>query len=54
MDWYERAVKEIEADYEAGNIDNDEYRACMRDLEAELAEEADRAAEAARASVLGY
>ena len=54
MDWYEREVKRIEADYEAGDIDNDEYHARMRDLNDQLNEEADRAAEGARSDVLGY
>ncbi len=54
MDWYERAIKEIEADYEAGNIDNDEYNARMKDVEDERSQEADDAAEGARSDVLGY
>lgn len=54
MGWYERAIKEIEDDLEAGNIDNDEYHARMRDVENELNQEAEEAAEGARSDVLGY
>jgi uncharacterized membrane protein len=51
--WYERALEEIERDYDEGNIDAKEYQAQMRDLHAELREEASDNAERAYNDTMG-
>lgn len=38
MDWYDKAEKEIEDDYEQGRITLKEYNDLMRDLRAEWRE----------------
>jgi len=35
MDWFDKAVEEIEEDLEEGNISDKEYHELMRDLRAE-------------------
>lgn len=41
--WADKAAEEIEADYEAGHISNDELAEALRDLREEMHEEASNA-----------
>lgn len=51
--WYERAEQEINEDYERGDIDLAQYQSRMRDLNAELREEARNNAEQAYNDTMG-
>jgi len=53
MNWYERACKQIEQEYEDGLMTPEEYRRAMRDLSDELQQEAEDAATSAYNSVIG-
>ncbi len=53
MDWYERAEQQLVDEYNNGTISMKEFNAAMRDLNAELRDSADQAAEEARDAVLG-
>lgn len=52
MDWFDKAVEEIEEAYEAEEISDKEYNEQMRDLNEELRDSANEAAEEARDSIL--
>lgn len=54
MQWYDRAVEQIEKDFESGAIDSEEYRGQMRDLNSELEESAREAGEQAYNDTMGY
>ena len=54
--WYDRAVSQLEKEYEEGNISNETYDAEMRDLNEELRQAADDAADSkfsTRSSTVG-
>ena len=53
MDWYERAMKQIEKELDDGMISEDEFREQMADLDAELQQEAEDAAISAYNDVAG-
>ena len=53
MDWYERAMKQIEKDFEDGGLSKEEYREAMADIDAELQQEAEDAAISAYNNVAG-
>ena len=44
MDWYDRAVEEIENDHQEGHLSDSEYLEAMRDLNAEFEQGAQDAA----------
>lgn len=46
--WYDKAVEELEKEYDEGGMSNEDFREAMRDLDAELRDAADQAAEQAR------
>lgn len=51
--WYERAAEQIDADYEAGLIDAKEHQRQMRDLNDELRQSAQDAADRAYDDAMG-
>lgn len=53
MDWYDRAVEEVERELDAGHITQEEYHKVMRELRYDLEGAAEEAAETARRDVMG-
>lgn len=53
MEWFDKAVEEIEQDYDNGNISNKEYNEQMRELRCELRGAAEQHAEDAYTDYLG-
>lgn len=51
--WYDRAVEQIERDFESGDIDLTDYNAELRALNNELRDAADEQAEQARDEYMG-
>lgn len=54
MDGYDRALTQLEEEYDAGNLTDEEYRREEREIGYALQAEAEEAAEEAYANVLGY
>lgn len=48
--WYEKALEELDQDYEEGLITSKEYQTAMRELNEEYRAQAEEAAEIARDS----
>lgn len=52
--WYEKAIEQLEDELEKGLISNEDFRAQMRDLNAEMQQEAEDAAQSAYDETMGY
>ena len=52
-DWYDRALNALERDFENGDLTEKEFESAMRDLDDELKQSAEDAADAAYYDVMG-
>lgn len=52
--WFDKAIDEIEKDYDEGLISYEELREATRELQRQLQSEAEEAAQAAYQDTMGY